>query len=364
MYYKADWEEVKKRFTSFWKRENEGRCLLNVTASRNKNFIDYLSRSGRESLSLEEIWLDADKIIERHISYFENTYFAAEALPRLNIDLGPGATAAYLGSPVKLRKDTVWFEPIIEDWDKNEFSFDTDNFWWKKTLEITKKASESGKGRFLTGITDLSGTADILLNLRGSEKLCMDIYDNPEKVKEARDKILKVWFYCINELNKITQECQTGSINWMGIWAPELHHSLQCDFSAMLSPKAFEEFFLPEIQEQCRKLPYSIYHLDGPDAIRHIDMLLEIPELDAIQWVPGDGQPRAIEWIPLLKKIQSKGKGLVINAIPQDIDLLLTELSPKGLYVTINNLFSSSEEADEFVKKADSLCLRQKGQFS
>ena len=358
MYYKPDWEETKKRFAAFWKRENEGRCLLNITASRNKNFQNHLLRSGRESLPLEEIWLDADKIIERHIAYFENTYFAAEALPRLNIDLGPGVTAAYLGSPVKLRTDTIWFEPVIKDWDHDTFGFDTNNFWWKKTLEITKKASEAGRGRFLTGITDLSGTADILLNLRGSENLCMDIYDNSEKVKEARDEILKVWFYCVRELNKITLECQEGSINWMGIWAPDLHHSLQCDFSAMLSPAVFEEFFLPEIQEQCRRLPYSIYHLDGPDAVRHIDMLLEIPELDAIQWVPGDGQPRAIEWIPLLKKIQSKGKGLVIYALPEDIDILLTELSPRGLYVGITTQFNSFDEADEFVEKVERLCLR------
>jgi hypothetical protein len=27
----------------------------------------------------------------------------------------------------------------------------------------------------------------------------------------------------------------------------------------------------------------TIYHLDGPDAIRHLDALLELPALDGIQ---------------------------------------------------------------------------------
>ncbi len=47
----------------------------------------------------------------------------------------------------------------------------------------------------------------------------------------------------------------------------------------------FEEVFLPGIIEECSFYERTIYHLAGPGALKHLDSLLEIKELDAIQWV-------------------------------------------------------------------------------
>ena len=142
----------------------------------------------------------------------------------------------------------------------------------------------------------------------------------------------------------------------MGLWAPERHHSLQCDFAALLSPGMFEDFFIPEIQEMCRRLPYSIFHLDGPDCIRHLDLLLDIHELNAIKWEPGAGQPGPSHWIPLLKKIQDKGKGIQINASLDETKTLLEYLSPEGLYINFYEPLESPQQAAEFIKYVEELC--------
>jgi hypothetical protein len=36
-----------------------------------------------------------------------------------------------------------------------------------------------------------------------------------------------------------------------------------------------------------RHVERTIYHLDGPGALRHLDRLLAIPELDCAQWIQG-----------------------------------------------------------------------------
>jgi 5-methyltetrahydrofolate--homocysteine methyltransferase len=133
------------------------------------------------------------------------------------------------------------------------------------------------------------------------------------------------------------QPVQTGTMDWMGIWFPGQGSGVECDFSAMISPAMFEEFVLPDLQEQCRRLEHSIYHWDGPGQLPHLDLLLSIPELDAIQWTPGAGNPGpgSPKWFPLYRRIQEAGKGVVLLGIaPEDIEGVMGELSPKGLLMT------------------------------
>lgn len=124
---------------------------------------------------------------------------------------------------------------------------------------------------------------------------------------------------------------------------------VQCDFSALISPAHFEEFCLPEIQRQCAMLDTSIYHLDGPDAIRHLDMILEIKDLDAVQWVAGAGKPGAKGWLPLLQRIQKAGKSVIVATPPGDVQEILSVLSPKGLMLQIEGRFDSPGEAGAFI---------------
>ena len=58
--------------------------------------------------------------------------------------------------------------------------------------------------------------------------------------------------------------------------------------------------FAPEQRSEVAFFGGAFYHLDGPGAVVHLDALLEIPHMKAIQWVPGAGQPTAAGWIPLM----------------------------------------------------------------
>lgn len=198
--------------------------------------------------------------------------------------------------------------------------------------------------------------ADIQAHLRGSERLCLDFVDCADQVKIKRDEILEIWFHCFRRLCDLTQGHQEGYLDWLGIWSAVPYKTLQCDLSAMISPRMFEEFILPELQEQCRQIPHTLYHLDGPAATRHLDLLLGIPELTGIQWQPGAGQPRAIGWLPMLKRVQQAGKNLYVHGLAEDVRGLLAELSPRGLYIKIDESFRRPAEADDFVRWVEVEC--------
>lgn len=59
----------------------------------------------------------------------------------------------------------------------------------------------------------------------------------------------------------------------------------------MLSPDNFRDFIQESLREQAKKMDQVLYHLDGPDCIRHLDAIMEIDEIDALQWTSGDAGP-------------------------------------------------------------------------
>ena len=111
----------------------------------------------------------------------------------------------------------------------------------------------------------------------------------------------------------------------------------------------YEEFFLEEIINEINYLDYSIYHLDGPDALKHLDLLLDIPNLNAIQWGHGAGleNEHISKWMPVYKKIQAKKKAIIVYPRVGEIDYVLDNLSPEGLLIAPR--CSSKKEAQELL---------------
>jgi hypothetical protein len=81
-----------------------------------------------------------------------------------------------------------------------------------------------------------------------------------------------------------------------------------------------------------------------------LSVLLSIDEIDTIEFTPGLGFAPTFspQYIPLYKKIQEKGKRLYLLAKPEEIEPLLTELSPKGLFLCTQA--PSEEEADNLLR--------------
>jgi hypothetical protein len=110
---------------------------------------------------------------------------------------------------------------------------------------------------------------------------------------------------------------------------------LQSDFSYMISPAMFERFVLPDLVACCDVLDYTFYHMDGRGQLAHLDMLLSIKKLQGIQWQPGDGQPLADKWLPVLRRIREAGKLCQVYVTLEGALTIARELGGKGFLFDI-----------------------------
>jgi hypothetical protein len=135
----------------------------------------------------------------------------------------------------------------------------------------------------------------------------------------------------------------------------------------MISPEMFVDFCWQDILETCNYVDYSLYHLDGPDAVRHLPEILKLEKLNCVQWIQGAGQPYPSEWLDLLKQIQNAGKSVQLVYVPghgddadltKEIDILCHELEPTKLFFWA--IVNTVEKADALVKHAQQVCCEKR----
>ncbi|MDR0720635.1 MAG: substrate-binding domain-containing protein [Treponema sp.] len=100
------------------------------------------------------------------------------------------------------------------------------------------------------------------------------------------------------------------------------------------------------------RMDHNIFHMDGKGVAKHLDEIIKLPKLNAIQWVQGLGEDQPImQWVPLVKKIQAAGKGVVVDLMLNELDAFMSSVSPKGIYLCIET--DNLEEEQEVLKKLE-----------
>lgn len=346
MLYKDDWELAQERMMAWWEQEIIDRACVQVTAPR----AGISRRKIPEPATVEERWTDLDYVVESQSEDISCTYYGGEAFPLFNPNLGPDIFAAFLGAPIHFAGDTSWVDPVISDWETApSFALDRQNRWWQMQMELLTRAQEAGRGKWITGIPDTHSGGDALSALRGRQQLCLDLIDASDDVHAAMAELEPIVLQVYDEFFPAVEYQRYGSSSgWLPAWWQGRANVIQCDFIALISPDMFERHFLHELAVQAQWLDRTIYHLDGPDCIRHLDLLFTIPQIRAIQWVPGAGAPPMPHWIPLLKRIQQAGRGLHLQTEPEHVETLLGELSPRGLM--LNTTVDSEAEAKDLLR--------------
>ena len=350
--WKRNWNETKQHFVDWW--DHTG---LIVTSERSVMLIDGAAHEACEAppppTSIRDQYVNAERRAQRNHHTIAHRSFPADGLPISRTDIGPGSLALFLGSEPGFSEETVWFEPCIHDCDTPEdvppFRFDESNGWWQTTEAILLAAAKLAEGKYLVGCPDLVENIDILAALRGTQTLLMDMVERPEWVEQKVAEINQVWFDAYQRIyDIIALEDGSSTFCAFDIWGPGKTAKLQCDASAMFSPDMFQRFVVPSLTEQCEWLDHSMYHLDGTQAMCHLDALLSIEALDAIEWTPeagieGGGDPR---WFDLYRKILDAGKSLqAIGVRPEQVAPLLDAIGGKGVYIATRASNAQDAEA-------------------
>lgn len=312
---------IVQRFEDWWRRDNHGLPLMRVVAK--KDAPAGLLHPARPT-DEKKRYTDFDYLMGKMRYYVATHEYLADSFASLGADLGPGSLALYLGSQPVFTPATVWYEPCIDDpEDHPPIAFDADNPWWKLHVDLIRRLKEAAGDEFRIDIPDLIENIDIYAAMRGPQDALFDLMDVPEKVHEYLKQIDATYFRYYDELSKIvTDEEGVTSYTCFGILGKGRVAKIQCDFSAMLSPDHFRQFVLPALQWQTTKLDHTLYHLDGPDAIRHVPAIMELDRLDALQWTCGAAQPDGAcpRWYGIYDQVAQAGKGLWIQLYDGGVD--------------------------------------------
>jgi hypothetical protein len=280
-------ERKRDRHRRFWQPLTKGEGAY-IAVQSPVNDSGVMPGRFRPAISNEENVLDVDYCLLKAEAAAANNYYGLDAIHTHFINFGPGVQAAFFGAPYIITPESVWFDtdPPITGWEPMpDLTPDPGHPLYKAIEAQTRALCAASKGRFCVSYTDIGGQYDVLFSLRG-EALLMDMLECPETILAAEEKLDTAFIEYFNALTGIIGPTDCGYTNWMPVVHDIPWYPIQCDMSVMISPAQFEKFVLPSLDRVSAAIGQSIYHLDGPEEIRFLDMLLSLRHVHAIQWVP------------------------------------------------------------------------------
>ena len=341
-----DWEQRLDRQDAFWSNAILDRPVVSMAARKH----GYTAPEYKYATERER-WMDAQGVAARAAAQVKNTDYFGDALPNIMPNLGPEVFNAFLGMELEFGEQTSWSIPNLHDWNAiDSIRFDPNNFYWRTMEALTRALLEAGKGLFYVGLTDFHPGGDACAAFRDPLQFNIDLIESPEEVMRLLRTVTDRYFEIFAASRKPLEEAGQACCTWAGLVSRRTWYVPSNDFSCMISKEMFDTFFLPGIIEECRALEASIYHLDGIGALRHLDSLLAIPELNAIQWIQGAGHGRASDWLPVYQRCQAAGKGIQLFAGLDELDTLIDALHPEGVWLTVGGV-KNREMADTVLRR-------------
>ncbi|MBN2450676.1 MAG: hypothetical protein JXR77_09820 [Lentisphaeria bacterium] len=329
--FKPDFELARRRWLAFWEQEIIDRPCCVITAPK-----DPSRRMPPRPPYMAGAREDFGPIVTGILENAAATWWGGEAVPNYSPSFGPDMMAAWLGADLEFEArqyGTSWVVPSIEDWERDlPLRLDADNPWWRRMLDFCAALAAGFEGRMLVAHLDLHSNMDLLSAMRGPARLCMDMMDMPETIDRAMRQAMDLYPVIYEGLYQAGAMGRYGTAGWVPAYHPDKTNTIQCDFAALIGPHHFRRFAMPALEAEAAYLKHTVYHYDGPECLIHLDDICSIPGLDCIQWTTGARNKGFMEWMDLLKTIQSKGVSLWVPCDVNSIKVYHRELKPNMVF--------------------------------
>lgn len=257
-----------------------------------------------------------------------------------------------LGCPIQVGEESTWAEPIDWTWDALlSLEIDDDNPWLRKLVEFTEALVERANGITPVHHTLMRGPADMVSGLMGNPEMCLQIFDNPDKLKVLLDRCADLWIKINRAQRAVIPEFHGGYCNNFGLWTPGTNLRTQEDSGFVLSPSHYRSFLQGPDRKIFGSVEFSTISIHS-GAVHLLDAVREADELTAIQVsLDEETLPSLDRWMPILQRVQ-ENKCLIIrnNCELEHFKKFATSLSPVGLLIDVR-LEEGVEEARDWLRQ-------------
>ncbi len=310
---KDRFDRLKPVFEDWWEHRLE-RPVIQVSLDKSSpDGGDYFATDYRKKIldAMYDFSIAPEQVAEAVDRAYDAVDYLGDALPAFYMR-PTGVLGGFLGQSYSINHEqgTVWFEQQFDEIGPiGDIVLDESNPLFQRALALTKAVQEHFDGSIAIGIPDLGGVMDVVSAMRDACPMMLEMITDEDAVKDAcmnihrqSERAYRIFMDAI-DVNKIP-----GYTCWATMLSQKPYFVLQNDFSAMIGPDMYDDFYLPILREECASIPRTIYHLDGPNAVRHLDSILTVEELDGVQWVNGAGSLPLDQWPDIYKKTVAAGK--------------------------------------------------------
>lgn len=288
--------------------------------------------------SLEARWFDTAYQLDSFERSIAGKTFHAETFPVFMPNLGPSVYSAFYAGRLEFAENTSWFEPVISDLDdlsvllRDPFA----SVYFKQIEEMTREGLARCGDRYWVGYTDYHAGLDTVAAWIGADTLFLTMAAEPEKLAPLLELATRDFQRIFGHFDRLLTAHHQPSITWIDIPCRSRFHVPSSDTSAMISTDYFRRFALPGIRTEMAGMERAVFHVDGRGVARHLDVILEQPDIDAIQWVQGLGPDWPIlQWVPLLKRILAAGKSVLVDVPLEELDEFMTRMPREGVFLCL-----------------------------
>ena len=260
----------------------------------------------------------------------------------LSLSLGPDELAAFCGAEIAWSEehpDTNWSVPCVEDWREHmPLAIQEDAPYWARSMKLYTLAAEMVPEGWGLSMPDLHSNIDLLAALRDPLRLCLDLVDDPETMdllfRQTIDVVQSIHDRLAHAAGRRT-----------------LPATLQSDFCCLLGPEMFRRWIVPTLEAEAEIVGESVFHWDGPEAVKHLADLCSITGIYAVAYVPGAGHGTHTDYMELYREVQSHRMGVVVSGTADEIKWMYTQLDPARTIFSCT--VDSPEEGRELLRWFD-----------
>lgn len=338
---KPDIQESAARWDAFWQGEILDRPVL-MSASPRPGYA-FVGRDDYKRRAFGSI----DTQIDDALHNAAGMVYGGDSIPSYWPSFAPDELAAYCGCEIIWPQEdglsTNWAKPFVRDWEEAlPLSVERDGYYFVRMQEFYQRCAQRFEGRILTRTLDFHSNMDLLSAVRGSENLCMDLYDCPEAIDRAMEDVRSIFRLCWETCTR------AGNMDEVGYFFDSFATDgsiglLSCDFMCMIGTDMFRRWVLPTMEYEAGFMDHVMLHWDGPGALKHFNDIMGLKKLYLISYVPSPGEEHR-DYIELYQRIQDAGKAVSVSGTTEQLKELFCALDPAK---TVFSHLSAGQEDTE-----------------